>query len=58
MSRRESLQIYTVETFYLVQSRVCFQFLVVGVLDVYRCISDLKGVAEERKTFIHFKGRK
>lgn len=34
--------------FYLVQSRVRFQLLVVGVLDVHSCVSDLDEVAEER----------
>lgn len=35
---------------YLVQGRVCFQLLVVGVLDVYGRVSDLNAAAEERKT--------
>lgn len=36
--------------FYLVQSRVRFQLLVVGVLDVHSRVSDLNAAAEERET--------
>lgn len=35
---------------YLVQSRVCLQLLVVGVLDVHGRVPDLNAAAQERKT--------